>query len=174
MALTTILIPYDGSEQADDLLHLACHDVGTEGRVVALYVTRVPPSLPLDGLPPHMDAAGNDALDRAERVTRRYDGILETHLVRARREADAIVGEAGAIAADAIFLPLARGSVWRRWRRARVAWEVVRRAPCRVLLCYTPALDDLYASNVPDASDAVSGYADEDEWSSWRRAKGVG
>jgi len=103
---------------------------------------------------------------------RRYDGIVETRLVRARRAAAAIVGEAVEIGADAIFLPLARGSMWRRWRHARVAWAVVRRAPCRVLLCYTPALDDLYGAT--DAPIAVTGHGHEDEWSTWRRAKGVG
>jgi len=153
--MRTILVPYDGSSQADDLLHLACEVVGAEGRVVALYVTRVPPSLPLDPLPAHVDAAGNDALDRAERVMRRYDGIVETRLTRARRVRDAIVGEAGAIGADAIFLPLASGGVWRRLRRAWDAWTVVRRAPCRVLLGYSPDLGDLYASSYPCASTAA-------------------
>jgi len=169
MALRTILVPYDGGEQADDLLHLACQEVGDGGRVVALYVTRVPPSLPLDGLPLRVDAAGQDALDHAERVTRRYDGIVKTRLTRARRVADAVVGEAAATGADAIYVPLARGGTWRRWRAAWMAWEIVRRAPCRVLLYYAPALDDLYAVNGPDASNAVIGYAGEDEWSAWRR-----
>ncbi len=167
MALRTILIPYDGSEQADDLLHLACHDVGTEGRVVALYVTRVPPSLPLDGLPAHMDAAGNDALDRAERVTRRYDGLVETRLTRARRVASAVVGEARETGADAIYLPLASGGIWRRWRGAQVAWAVVRHAPCRVLLCYTPALGDRYAAH---DRDTTIGYIHDNDWPAWRRA----
>ncbi len=167
MALRTILVPYDGSAQADDLLHLACQDVGNGGRVVALYVTRVPPSLPLDPLPAHMDAAGNDALDRAERVTRRYDGLVETRLVRARRVADAVVGEARETGADAIYVPLASGGIWRRWRGARVAWAVVRRAPCRVLLCYAPALGDLYAAH---DRDTATGYIHDNDWPAWRRA----
>jgi len=172
MALRTILVPYDGSEQADDLLHLACHEVGDAGRVVALYVTRVPPSLPLDGLPARVDAAGQDALDHAERVTRRYDGIVETRLTRARHVADAVVGEAAETGADAIYVPLTRGGMWRRWRAARVACQIVRRAPCRVLLCYSPDLGDLYAVNGPDAPNAVTGYAGDDEWSAWRRDVG--
>ncbi len=172
MALRTILVPYDGGEQADDLLHLACQEVGGEGRVVALYVTRVPPSLPLDPLPVRVDAAGQDALDHAERVTRRYDGVVETRLTRARRVADAVVGEAAETGADAIYMPLTRGGMWRRWRAAWRAWEIVRRVPCRVLLCYAPALDGLSAVNGPDASNAVAGYADDDEWSAWRRDVG--
>lgn len=170
MTLKTILVPYDGSEQADDLLRLACAEVGGEGRVVALYVTRVPPSLPLDGLPVRVDAAENDALDHAEDVTRRYDGVLETRLVRARRGVDAVVGEAREIGADAIFLPLASGGVWRRWGHARAAWKIVRRAPCRVLLCYTPALGDLYSAS--DAPSAATGqdYDHEDDSLARRRA----
>ncbi len=150
--MRTILVPYDGSTQADDLLHLACEVVGAEGRVVALYVTRVPPLLPLDPLPAHVDAAGNDVLDRAEQVMRRYDGIVETRLTRARHVRDAIVGEAGEIGADAIFLPLASGGIWRRLRCAWDAWAVVRQAPCRVLLGYSPALGGLYASNDPSTA----------------------
>jgi len=167
MALRTILIPYDGSEQADDVLHLACQEVGNGGRVVALYATRMPPSLPLDPLPASVDAAGQDALDHAERVTRRYDGIVETRLVRARHVADAVIGEARDTEADAIYVPLARGGMWRRWRRARVVWAIVRRAPCRVLLCYTPALGDLYAAQ---PSGAATGHAHDDEWLVWRQA----
>jgi len=167
MALQTILVPYDGSAQADDLLHLACQEVGAEGRVVALYVTRVPPSLPLDPLPARVDEMGNDALDRAERVTRCYDGIVETRLTRARHVADAIVGEARATEADAIYVPLERSGIWRCWRRARAAWRIARRAPCRVLLCYVPALDDLDAATAPHTG---SGQGREHEWSARRRA----
>jgi len=167
MALRTILVPYDGSEQADDLLHLACQEVGGEGRVIALYVTRVPPSLPLDPLPERVDTAGNDALDHAERVTRCYDGIVETRLTRARHVADAVVGEARATGADAIYVPLERSGIWRRWRRARAAWRIVRRAPCRVLLCYAPALDDLDAAAAPHTG---SGQGRDHEWPAWRRA----
>jgi len=168
MALRTILIPYDGSVQADDLLHLACQEVGGDGRVVALYVTRVPPSLPLDPLPARVDAAGNDALDHAERVTRPYDGVVETRLVRARHVADAIVGEARETAADAIYVPLGQGSMWRRWRRARLAWEVVRRAPSRVVRYETPSLDDL--SSAAHDQNASIGHTRDDEWPAWRRA----
>ncbi len=167
MALRTILVSYDGSAQADDLLHLACQEVGGEGRVIALYVTRVPPSLPLDPLPAYIDAAGNDALDHAERVTRRYDGVVETRLTRARHVADAIVGEARATEADAIYMPLERSGIWRRWRRARAAWRIVRRAPCRVFLCYVPALGDLDAATAPDAN---SGQGRDYEWPARRRA----
>jgi len=167
MALQTILVPYDGSAQADDLLHLACQEVGDAGRVVALYVTRVPPSLPLDPLPARVDAAGNDALDRAERVTRCYDGIVETRLTRARHVADAVVGEARATAADAIYVPLERNGIWRRWRQARAAWRIVRRAPCRVFLCYVPALDDLDAATAPRAG---SGQGCDHERLARRRA----
>ncbi len=157
MAPGTILVLYDGSEPADDLLRLACEAVGGEGLVVALYVTRVPPSLPLEGLPAATDAAGNDALDHAERVTRRYDGLVEMRLVRARRVADAVVGEAGEIGADAIFLPLARGSMWQRCRHAWTAWRIGRRASCPVLLSYQAALaphgreDDEAAANTANA-----------------------
>lgn len=136
----TILVPYDGGAQADDVLPLACATVaGSQGRVVALCVTRLP-SWSRDPLPAAGDAAERAVMARALWATRCYDGVLATRLVRTRRVADAIVREAVALHADAIFLALTAGRPWQRGRRAWVAWEVVRRAPCRVLLTYPPAL----------------------------------
>ncbi len=152
MPLHTILVAYDGSAQADDLLCLACDVVAAEGTVVALYVTRVPSSLPIAPLPAHVDAAGRAALDHAERVMRRYDGVIELQHMRAHRVDDAIVEAAVALDADAIFLPLPAGRLWQRWRWARLAWVVRRRAPCRVLLSYQPAVS---LGRTPTATDTT-------------------
>jgi hypothetical protein len=55
MAFETILVPYDGSEEADAMLRLACDTVTGKQCVIALYVIRIPMTLPLDPLPSWFD-----------------------------------------------------------------------------------------------------------------------
>jgi hypothetical protein len=134
MALRTILLAYDGTEAADAMLRLACQLLGSRGRIIALYATRIAPTLPLDPLPAWIDQSGNAALDHAEAVATTFDVRIETTLTRVRQAADALIGEARVQEADAIFLPL--GS-WRhplrRLRAARTLWTLRRYAPCQVL-----------------------------------------
>ena len=135
MALDTILVHYDGSESADAMLRLAWQVVGARGRLIALYTTRIPASLPLDWLPSWIDNDGNKMLDRAEVLAAAQGVAIETTLTRVRRPVDAIIAEARACEAAAIFLPQPS---WRRpWRRLRAvitACSVLRRAPCPVLV----------------------------------------
>ena len=135
MALGTILVSYDGTAPADAMLRLACGTAGSGRRLIALYVTRIPASLPLEPLPAWIDEEGQGALDRAEAIAREYGVEVESWLMRARHTVEAIVGVAREGEADAIFLPL--GS-WRRpWRRLHAictARAVLRRAACPVLL----------------------------------------
>jgi hypothetical protein len=135
MTLRTILLAYDGTEATDAMLRLACQMLGTRGRIIALYATRIAPTLPLDPLPAWIDQPGDAAVDHAEAVAATFDVRIETTLTRVRQVADAVIGEARAQEADAIFLPL--GS-WRhplrRLRAAYTAWMVRRYAPCQVLL----------------------------------------
>jgi len=135
MALGTILLLYDGSESADALLRLACQMIDARGRLIALYTTRIPASLPLDPLPTWIDQDGNEALDRAEAVASARNVAIETRLTRVRRPVDAIIAEARECEATAIFLPQPS---W-RWpvRRVRAmftARSVPRRTACPVLV----------------------------------------
>jgi nucleotide-binding universal stress UspA family protein len=135
MALGTILVPYDGSEPADAMLRLACRTIRQGGRVIVLYMTRIPPSLPLDPLPDWIDADGNAALDHAEVVAASLGVTIETWLRRVRQPVDAIAGQAHIQEVDAVFLPL-----WswrhplRRLRAIRAARAVMRELSCAVLL----------------------------------------
>ena len=159
MSLRTILVPYDGSAHADDLLRFALDAVREAGgRVVALYVTRIPSSLPLTPLPAHVDSVGNAALDHAEDVARRHGYTIETRLARAHDVADAIVGEAEDVLADTIIMPSVSGlHLWARWRRARLVRAVRRQASCPVLLASLPAGGQLdAAAAVAAAENAVT------------------
>ena len=135
MALRSILVPYDGSEPADAMLRLACRAIGAGGRVSAIYMTRIPPSLPLDPLPAWIDAEGDVALDRAEALAANLGVTIETWLTRVRHTADTIVGEARIQEVEAVFLPLwPWRHPWRRLRAARAARVVARQLSCAVLV----------------------------------------
>jgi hypothetical protein len=102
--------------------------------VIALYVTRIPASLPLAPLPAWMDQEGEVALDHAEAIAQQYGTELDTRLTRARRSIDAILMLARAGELQAVFLPM---YPWRRpWPRLRVvltAWSVRHHGNCPVL-----------------------------------------
>jgi len=140
MALDTILVPYDGSEAADDTLRFAGDVVGRGGRVIALYVTRVPPTLPLDPLPPSFDQQGNEALDHAEDIAGRSGMVIDAWLTHARHRAHAVVDVARDEAVDAIFLPVAvRQRRWPLLLMPRALRTIIRQAPCPVYLGCRPA-----------------------------------
>lgn len=135
VTLCTVLVPYDGSAPADEMLRLACRICSEQGRVVVVYMTRIPLSLPLDPLPAGVDARGDAALDHAEAVAADFNVTIETWLTRVRQEIDAIVGEAHLQEADAIFLPSwPWRHPWRRMRKAHLARQLARRVTCAVLV----------------------------------------
>jgi hypothetical protein len=135
MALGTILVLYDGSEAADSMLSLACCTVWRAGRIIPLYVTCVPQSLPLSPLPDWYDDDGQAALDRAEEVAWERGCTADSWLVRARSRAEAAVAVAGDCEADAIYLP---AWTWRHPLRrlygAIEARRVAQQARCPVLV----------------------------------------
>jgi nucleotide-binding universal stress UspA family protein len=135
MALGKILVLYDGSAAADGLLAMACETVRSTGCVMPLFVTRVPAVLPLAPLPHWFDREGQEALDRAEAVARRYGCAIDSWLVRSREPAEAIVAVARDGEADAVFLPQCS---WRhplrRFGDGVQARLVAHAAPCPVLI----------------------------------------
>jgi nucleotide-binding universal stress UspA family protein len=158
MALESVLVPYDGSAEADALLRFACEVVTGKRRVIALYAERVPPSLPLDPLPASFDLEGNRALNHAETLAWHHGVSIETTLTRVRHVADAIVGEARLEGVDAIFIPLGkRRWPWQAWLLPSMVRAVMRRAPCPVLLgpqatlCYELPLSPAAPENEADA-----------------------
>jgi nucleotide-binding universal stress UspA family protein len=146
-SLRTLLVHHDGSSDADDLIRLAFSAVAPGGRIVALAVTRVPPSLPLQGLPPEMDEPGRAALRRAWDVAWRSGREIELLLRRGRDLARVIVLEACRMDADAIVLALEPPRFpWLPLGLSRTARQVLRQAPCPVFLGYFPASGPLDSS----------------------------
>lgn len=165
MSLHCLLVPYDGSAHADAALRLALDVTGAgQGRVIALAVTWVPRSLPLDPLPSSFDRLENDALDRAEAAASCLGRAIETRLTRARDMAQAIVRAADDVEADAIVLATApEPYLWQRWQHARIVRAVRRQAHCLVLVGSRPsggALDTKTAVAAAERLVARGGMTD--------------
>jgi nucleotide-binding universal stress UspA family protein len=106
MALGSILVLYDASEDADAMLRLAW-----------------------------MDDEGQAALDHADAVARQHGVELDTWLTRARRVADALAGVMRESEVEAVFLPLCSWRhPWRRLRMLLTARAMRRQASCPVLV----------------------------------------
>jgi nucleotide-binding universal stress UspA family protein len=156
----TLLVALDDGAQSDELLRLACDLAGVEGRIIALAVSRVHPSLPLSDLPEVVDQRARYALQRAQDVARDYGYEIETRLRRGRDVATVIVLEAACVEAEAILLALAPPRFsWLAPRLSRTARDVLRRAPCPVLLEHDPDGDPLRASEAVAEAERVLGHA---------------
>jgi nucleotide-binding universal stress UspA family protein len=154
MALESILVPYDGREEADAMLRFACEVVVGRRRVIALYVIRVPSTLPLDPLPASFDREGIRALDHAEAVAWHHGVSVETSLTRARNVADSIAGEAAEQGVDAIFMPLGKGRrPWQSLLLTPTVRAVMRKAPCPVLLGRQASLGYRTSWHLADPAD---------------------
>lgn len=139
-SLHKILVHHDDSACADGLVRMACDLVGYGGRVVALAVTCVPPSLPLYGLSPDLDIEARDALRRARDVAEADGYGIETRLRHGRDIADVVLREAEDVQADAIFLTLRRPRFrWVPWSLPRWVTAVLREAARPVFLAYYPS-----------------------------------
>jgi hypothetical protein len=149
LPLRTMLVYHDGSWRGDSLIRLACELMGPHSRIVALAVTLVPLTLPLDGLPTEVDQQARSALWRARDIARHGDRSIEICLRRDRDLASAIVLEAQRAKADVILLAMDRPRFpWLLPRLPRMVRDVLRRAPCPTLIGYFPPTSPPEASRV--------------------------
>lgn len=142
-ALTSFLVPVDGSDASENALAVAC-DVARRqrGKVTALYVIEVPRSLPLEAdLVPEAQS-GEEILARADRIADEHDVQVEGALLQAREAGQALVDEAIEMGADAIVVGLDyHHRPYGRFELGRLPEYVLRNAPCEVWLIRY-AMDD--------------------------------
>ena len=135
MGNSPILVYYDGTDCADDLLLLAAHTSSPNRHLVVLTVNEIPPSLPLYQLGPDVGTSTRAALRSARRTARRAGIQADFELIRGRDTAQVIVRRAGEIGARAIFLPVTENAVHRFFgRMPRLARAVLADAPCPVYI----------------------------------------
>jgi basic amino acid/polyamine antiporter, APA family len=153
----SILVPLLGGELDDDLVQTAALLVSSESAdeaaidhatIEAIWIFRVPMSLPLDAAMPEPQLkAARAALARAKRVGEEYSGVeVATATVRARRIGQAIIEESRRRGVEAIVLAAdetARGRAGSLLGGRTLVGEstvsetiryVVARARCRVIL----------------------------------------
>jgi nucleotide-binding universal stress UspA family protein len=137
-----VLVPLLTAPDSDRAMTVACRLSAEHHAVVtALAVIEVPPSLPLDA---HMTDEEEDvraAASRAQAIGDAFGVTVHRRTVRARDPAAAILERVTGDASDLVVLDARR-----RQRVSRQAsqfdstvQQVLRKAPCRVLLVAPPA-----------------------------------
>ena len=134
MALDTILLLYDGQDDADAMLDFACSMVGSRGQIIPLYVTVIPGTLPLAPLPSRFDRHGHAVLDRAEARAWRRGVALNSWLIRAWEPIEAIAEVARICEVRAIIVPQCSWMhPWRYLRTLQIVRELSRAVSCPIL-----------------------------------------
>ena len=137
--MARILVPFDGSAAGKYALDVACTMAAIDGdEVCAVYVIRMPPQLPMSAHLAAEHARAEQLFERAHAIADRYQAVLTTMVVEARRLGPAIV-EAAQGCACIIFGRRARRRFFRRWLGSRTLRYLVAHAPCQVLVGYAPA-----------------------------------
>jgi nucleotide-binding universal stress UspA family protein len=137
-----ILVPLFGGPGSARAVDAACR-LAAERRstVTAVSVIEVPPLLPLDARMDDEEADGRSELARAEAVADTYGVGFERRQVRAREAATAVLDAVEESAAELVVMlaPRRRRASRTATPFARDVQQVLRKAPCRVLVIAPPA-----------------------------------
>ena len=137
MAFKRIVVPYEGGTLSEDALRLACGLAGDGTPVTAVYVVRMPPSMPL-GAEGADEEAGRETLKRAEAIGGELGAAVETYLAKAAEVAEGINETAATLDADAIVMSLRhKHAPGETLVLSHTASRILRHAPCRVLITYS-------------------------------------
>lgn len=136
MTFQRIVVPYEGGTLSEDALRIAC-DLAKDGvRITAVYVVRVPTSMPIGAEEPLEEAAG-ETLRRAEAIGRELGATVETYVAKAPEVAEGINETAATLRADAIVMSLRhKHTADETMILSHTASRILRQAPCRVLITY--------------------------------------
>ncbi len=136
MGLQRILVPFEGGPLSEDALELACDLAGDGGSVMAVYVARTPPHLPI-GAEDAAVALGSEVLRHAAEIGSSRGVKMETRVVKATDVAEGIVATAREANAGAIVMSHRhKHALGETMVLSHTASRVLRGAPCRVLITY--------------------------------------
>ena len=144
--ISRILVPTGGSRVDAEAIRLAC-DLARKhkARVDAVYVIEVKRSLALDADLPGEVQRGEDVLARAEQVAEEERSEIETEILQAREVGPAIVDEAMQRNAQLIIMGVEYKRHFGEFTLGRTVQYVLKNAPCQVVVCREPQLQDLPA-----------------------------
>lgn len=138
-AYRRILVPLKLGAIGEEALAAALRLAGEHGASIrALHVLPVPRDLPLDAPLPEVEQRARAALEEARRLAGEQGVEIETRLARGRSIGDVILAEAEGFGADLVLLGSAPR--WRRQSRlfSPTVEDVLRRAPCEVMVIAYP------------------------------------
>jgi nucleotide-binding universal stress UspA family protein len=132
-----LLVPLDDRPESFDALDIACRLAADDGAsITALRVLEVPPLLPIDAHMEDAERAARRLLERAGATGDSYGVRVAAELVRARDTPSAVVDRATSDGAEVIVIGAPRTTLQRSPAHAasESVREVIRRAPCRVMV----------------------------------------
>ena len=135
MEFHKILVPVVGTEADEEAIRLACRlTKKNKGRIWAVYVITIKRTLPIDAeIEPEIKKA-EAMLDCMEIVAEEEDCEIETDLLQAREAAPAIIDEAVERQVGLILMGGTYGRLFGRFSLGNVVPDVLKNAPCRVIL----------------------------------------
>ena len=130
-----MLVPFDGSHAAEQLLRRACQAARADGSdLIVLGVVKMPAGVPLDELPDDLDDTVLQALIQAQDICR-DEGVAATfELTHARNLAEAILEEAERSEASLICLSMEEHLPGETALMSPDVQSVLAAASCSVLL----------------------------------------
>ena len=137
-----LLVPITGSIEAERAMQTACVLAAEHGAsVAAVFVIEISPLLPLDAEMTDEEAAGRDALARAEAIADAYGLRVHARTVRTRDAGRAIVDLVEDEGTELIVVgaPRAQHGYRRSPAFGATVRHVLAKAPCRVMLLADPA-----------------------------------
>jgi len=138
-ALQRILVPVSGKIQSERAVELACRlGIAQKAEIILAYVMELPFTLSLDTRLPSEEARGQDALRTARLIVEQHGLPVTTKLIPHRYASAGIIHLAKEHMVDAIVMSAGVARPGSTEGVGRTAEEVIRRAPCEVILDRVP------------------------------------
>jgi len=126
-----ILVPVVDNPESAEAVDVACRLAAEKhGALTVLTIVEVPPQLPLDAHMLEEEADAHALLARAQAIGESYGVDVTPRILRARDAAEAIVAHAERTGAEIVVV----GAVRQRRGFRRTIRDVLKKAPCRVLV----------------------------------------
>ncbi len=124
-----------GDESDGRAVSLAADMVrATKGRLIVLYVIRVPRTLPVDADTPEEADRGEAALVEAEHIARLPRESIQSEIVQARETGPSVVHEAATREVQALVIATLYPSDYGAFRMPADLLYVLEHAPCQAVL----------------------------------------
>lgn len=141
-AMQRIVVPVSGRTVSERAVELACRlGAAQKAEIILTYVIEVPFTLALGTSVPSEQAKGEEALRTARFIVEQHGLPVKTRLLPHRYAWAGIVHVSQEEQADAIVMAAGAGQPGPQDVLGRTAVEVVRRAPCEVIVDKGPRLD---------------------------------